>query len=150
MSEKIKKSATNEERIAFLNSKAEEESDLQEQELVTDYDAALREYKTKNTPHKVRFKGNIYEVPPTMPFSFSMFYMRYCIVKENGKTIFKIPDERVSDFIERMFGKRFLAALSKSDDVDLNFIIGTIVPDVFEKWGYGIKKPVKNVQTPES
>ena len=150
MDERIKKSATNDERIAYLNSKVEELSELQEQELVTDYDAALKEYKTKNVPYKVRFKGKIYEVPMTMPFSFSMFYMRYCIVKENGKTIFKIPDNLIGAFIEKMFGTSFLQALHENDDIELNFILGTIVPDVFEKWGYGIKTSGKNAQTPGS
>ena len=144
------KQALNKERIAFLNSKVEELAENQEAELITNYDEALKEYKDKSKPYKIQFKGRIFEVPRSMPFSFSMFYMRYCITKKEGKTIFDIPEERVGEFIEKMFGKAFLKTLNYSDDVDMSFILYTLIPDIFSKWGYGIKTPGKNARTPGS
>jgi len=91
MSENAQKK-TNAERIAFLNEVTEKAVVAQEKELVTDYDKALLEYKNKNNPYKVRFKGRIFEIPRSMPFPFAMFYMRYCLIKKDGKTIFTIPD----------------------------------------------------------
>jgi len=145
----------NKERINFLDTKVEELGEQQANDLVIDYDAALKEYKQKSNPYKIKFKGRIFDVPRSMPFSFSMFYMRYCLVKKQGKTIFQIPDERIHEFIEKMFGRLFLKTLMNSDDVDMNFVMGTLVPDIFEKWGYGINTPRKddlgkNVQTPDS
>ncbi len=131
----------NNERIAFLNEQAEELSIQQEEELVTDYDAALKEYQTKNKPYKVKFKGQIFEVPHSIPFSFSLFYMRHCIKKQGGTTVFVIPDDKQSEFIERMFGKRFLKVLEQSDDVELNFVFSKLVPDIMDKWGYSVKNP---------
>jgi hypothetical protein len=131
----------NEERLAFLNEKAEELSIQQEEELVTDYDAALKEYQTKNKPYKVKFKGQLFDVPRSIPFSFSLFYMRHCIKKQGGTTVFVIPDDKQSEFIERMFGKRFLKVLEQSDDVELNFVFSKLVPDIMDKWGYSVKNP---------
>jgi|GEM_PF-3256173 len=135
-----KKLVTNEERIAFLNSKMEELTNEQEQDLVSDYDQALSEYKNQNKPFLVRFKGKVFEVPRSMPFSFSMFYMRHCIVKINGKTQFQIPDDKIEEFVCRMFGKTFYSELELSDDVEMGFVLGTLVPDIFAKWGYGINR----------
>jgi hypothetical protein len=142
------KQSLNKERIAFLNSKTEELAEKQEEELITNYDEALNEYKNKSKPHKIKFKGRIFEIPRSMPFSFSMFYMKYCITRQGGKTIFSIPEERVNEFIEKMFGKGFLKTLNHSDDVDMDFILSVLIPDIFDKWGYGIKTPEKNAQTP--
>lgn len=131
---------TREEKIAFLNQKTEEVVAKQEKELITDYDEALNEYKLKNKSHKIKFKGKVFDVPSSMPFSFGMFYLKHCIQKKNGKTIFSIPDDKLDEFIERMFGKKFLLELNASDDVELKFVIGELVPDIMAKWGYGINK----------
>ena len=130
----------NEERLAFLNEKAEELSAQQEEELVTDYDEVLKEYQTQNKPHKVKFKGRVFDVPRSIPFSFSLFYMRHCIKKQGGATVFVIPDDKQSEFIERMFGKKFLEILEQSDDVEMDFVFSKLVPDIMDKWGYNIKK----------
>ncbi len=141
MAKNAKKLTTNEDRIAFLNAKTEELSVQQEEELVADYDAALKEYQEKNKPHKVKFKGKVFDVPRSIPFAFSLFYMRNCIKKENGATIFFIPDDKQGEFLEKMFGPKFLAVLEESDDVELNFIFSTLVADIMGKWGYNIKTP---------
>lgn len=135
------KSLTNEEKIAFLNAKTEELSSHQEEELVTDYDEALKEYQEENKPHKIKFKGKIFSIPSSMPFSFGLFYMRHCIKKRDGKTIFEIPDDKLSEFIEKMFGKEFLDTLDQSVDIDVNFVVGILIPDIMDRWGYTIAKP---------
>lgn len=139
MSEELSKE--NEDRIAFLNDVAEDMAVQQEEELVTDYDHALKEYQEKNKPYKVRFKGKVFEVPHSIPFTFSLFYMRHCIKRQGGKTVFTIPDDKQSEFIEKMFGKGFLSLLEQSDDVELEFVFNVLVPDIMSKWGFDIKTP---------
>lgn len=137
----VNKLSTNEEKIAFLNTKTEELSQHQEQELVVDYDEALEEYQAQNKPYKIKFKGTIFNIPRSMPFSFGLFYMRYCIKKRDGKTIFEIPDDKLSEFIEKMFGKEFLDILDQSKDLELNFVVGRLIPDIMNNWGYSIVEP---------
>ncbi len=140
-----KKLVTNEERLAFLEAKTAEVAALQEGDLVADYDAALQEYQDKNRPYKVKFKGQVFEVPRSIPFAFSLFYMRHCIKKERGKTMFIVPDDKQAEFLEKMFGRKFLAVLEQSDDIELNFIFATLVPDIMGKWGYSVKEPDESV-----
>lgn len=140
MVEEKKLSGTNETRMAFLNAKTVEMAAEQEENLISDYDEALREWQEKNVPYKVRFKGRIFDVPRSIPFSFSLFYMRNCIQKVDGKTLFIIPDDKIAEFIERMFGEEFLSILNQSDDVELAFVVQTLVPDIMDKWGYNVKK----------
>ncbi len=137
MTEEAKKS--NEDRIAHLNSKVEEISVHQEEELVADYDAALEEWQHEHKPYKVKFKGHTFEIPRSIPFNFSLFYMKNCVKKQQGKTIFTIPDDKQVEFIEKMFGKKFLELLEKADDVELDFVFSKLVPDIMHKWGYTIQ-----------
>jgi len=123
-------------KIDFLNEKHAELIENQEQELILDFDEALKEYKTKIPTFKIKFKGEFYNIPTEMPFSFSMFYMRNCLVTRNGKTVFEIPDDKFKEFISLMFGTKFLAQLEKveNDDVTFNFVIGKMIPEIMEKW----------------
>ena len=141
MTEENKTPTTNDERIAFLNAKTEQLASEQETELIADYDEALKEWKEKNAPYRVKFKGKIFDIPRNIPFNFSLFYLRYCIKKQDGKTLFVIPDDKQSEFIELMFGPDFLAALEGSGDIDLNFVFEKLVPDIMDKWGYSVKSP---------
>lgn len=136
-----RKDMTNEERVALLNSKTEELVAEQEAELVTDYDQALREYRLENTPYKIKFKGRVFEVPRSVPFAFSMFAARHCMVSRGGKVIFEIPDDKMAEFIQLMFGKAFLELLEESEDVDMNFIGTRLIPDILRKWGMEINAP---------
>ena len=138
----LKALTNNEDRVKYLNSKAQELSDKEAEDLVADYDAALVEFKSKHKVNtfKIKFKGKVFEMPNTMPFSFSMFYLRNCVIKKDGKTIFDIPDHLIAEFIERMFGKDFIELMSMSDDVDIKFVVEKIIPDVFTRWGYVITK----------
>ena len=133
-----KRKMTKEEKIALLNQKTEEAAVEQEKELVTDYDEALKEYMEDNKPYKIKFKDKVFNVPSSMPFSFGMFYLKNCIQKKGGKTMFSIPDDKLNEFIEKMFGKQFLDILNSSDEVELKFVIGKLIPDIMAKWGYGV------------
>ena len=143
---RLKKNA---ERLAFLDEKAEELAIAQEEDLVVDYDEALAEYQQKNKPRQIRFKGKVFEIPRAMPFTFALFYMRHCIKRKGGKIIFEIPEDKLGEFITKMFGKEFLEVLDQSDDVDFDFVIGRLIPDIMSSWGYNIKSeaagpPAKN------
>lgn len=129
---------SNEERLQMLADKTEELAEEQEKNLVTDYDKALKEYKEKNKSYQVKFKGNVYEVPASMPFKFGLFYMRNCIKKIDGKTLFVVPDDKLDEFIILMFGRTFLESLQEDDQVELNFIIKVLIPDIMDKWGYNV------------
>lgn len=129
--------ATNEERILFLDQKAQELQESQQEDLVADYDAALKEYETKNKPHLIKFSGEVFEIPNEMPFKFATFYFRHCVKKVAGKTQMQVPEDRLYEFIELMFGKRFLSVLETSD-AGMNFVFRHIVPDIMKMWGQDV------------
>jgi len=142
---------TNEDRILFLEDKAHEIQQVQQEELTADYDAALKEYETKNKPHLIKFAGEIFEIPREMPFKFATFYFRHCVKKVAGKTQMQVPEDKLYEFIELMFGKKFLYTLEKSD-AGMNFVFQKIVPDIMKMWGHDIdtskqRKQQKNVRT---
>lgn len=141
------KSKLNEERRKFLNEQLKDVEKQEEVSLSIDFDEALHEYETKNAPHKIKFKGKVYEIPFTMPFSFGMFYMRHCLVKRDSGVFFEIPTDLMSTFIEKMFGQNFLNALDMEQDVEMNFIVGVMIPQIMELWGHSVNTdiPRKNV-----
>lgn len=141
------KKKINEERKKFLNEQLKDVEKQEEVSLAIDFDEALNEYSTKNVPHKIKFKGKVYEIPFTMPFSFGMFYMKHCLVKRDKGVFFEIPTERMSEFIEKMFGQKFLNALDMEKDVEMNFIVGVMIPQIMELWGHSVNTdiPRKNV-----
>ncbi len=126
------------EKIELLNQKVTELAEEQEKELVTDYDQALKEYHEKKKTHKLRFKGKIFELPASIPFSFSMFVTRNCMKKRNGKTMFEIPEDKTDEFISRMFGKEFCEEMKEDRELELDFVLQVLIPDVMKKWGWGI------------
>lgn len=140
--------ATNEDRILFLDQKAAELQQVQQEDLVADYDEALREYENQNKPHYVKFAGEVFAVPREMPFNFAAFYFRHCIRKVRGKTEMVVPEDKLYEFIELMFGREFLSVLERSD-VGMNFVFERIVPDIMKMWGHDVnaEKKQKNVKT---
>lgn len=142
--------ATNEDRILFLDQKAKELQEVQQENLVADYDAALKEYETKNKPHLIKFSGEVFEMPNEMPFKFATFYFRHCVKKVAGKTQMEVPEDKLYEFIELMFGRRFLDVLEKSD-AGMNFVFRRIVPDIMKMWGQDVDtkegKNAKNEMT---
>ena len=129
----------NRDKLNLLTEKTNEVIAVQETELVVNYDEALNEYHKQNKPHKIQFLGNVFEIPNSMPFAFGMFYMRNCIKKVNGKTIFAVPDDLLDEFLILMFGPKFVTLLTEGA-VELEFVFSTLVPDIMDKWGYNIEK----------
>jgi len=139
----------NEKRLELLENKFEEIKERQESELTYDFDKALEEYVKKKERFTVRFLGKIYELPQSVPFNFSTFFLRYCVKKVGGQQIVSIPDDKILQFIKLMFGQKFLVALETSNDVNVSieFVNETIVPLVMKQWGYDIdNENVKDLQ----
>jgi hypothetical protein len=126
-------------RLKLLDEAEERAREYQETELASDYDEALKEYNKTKKQLYVKFQGKRYRIPSTIPFSLSVFIMRECIQKKkmpdgSMKEIFVFPDDKIFDFIERVFGKEFAIAVMNSD-IDSQFIADVIVPDILAKWG---------------
>lgn len=133
----------NQERIAALNRAAQAESQAQADNLVIDFDNALKEWKGKGAPHKVKFLGRTFDVPREKPFAYALFVSRHCIKKVDGKTMFVVDDDKVEEFYRLMFGDEFLEALLESN-VDYQFVMDNIVPSILSLWQTPLKKG-KNV-----
>ncbi len=128
----------NQERINQLNEKVEEIKERQESELTYDFDEALKEYAASKNKLTIRFLGKIYELSSRMPFNFSTFFLRYCYKKIDGKMVVILPEDKVLRFIELMFGREFLTALERSNNVNvsLDFVTNNIIPNILNSWGY--------------
>lgn len=126
----------NTEKLKKLDNAIENEKALQEQELLIDFDAAIKEKEEK--PFNVKFMDSIYKIPSQMPFSFSMFFFRNCYKKYKGKEIIDVPEDKIDEFIELLLGKEFLKKAEKSN-VSLMFIMDTVASKIMNKWGYDIK-----------
>lgn len=134
----------NAERIAALNRAAHAESEAQVQNLVVDFDAALKEWRGKRATHQVKFLGKTFAVPREKPFAYALFVSRHCIKKIDGKKMFVVEDEHVEEFFRLMFGEEFLVALQESN-VGHQFVMEHIVPEVLKLWDTPLKKG-KNVE----
>lgn len=139
MDNKNKKFANNQERLEYLNNKQNEIAQKQEDGLVIDFDRAIMENKKTI---KVKFLNKIYHLPAEMPFNFSTFFLRNCVTKgKNGQMLINIPDDKVIEFIELMFGVDFVNAVEncKDNKISINLIMQIIAPPVLKEWGYDTK-----------
>nr|WP_206698958.1 hypothetical protein [Shouchella lehensis] len=127
-----------EERLELLDQKVEELAEIQQEQLVADYDDALAEQLNEQKHQYVKFAGEYFEIPTEMPFQFATFYFRYCVQKVKGKTQMSVPEEKMYEFIELMLGKAFLSHLEQSK-AGVNFVFQHIVPDIMKLWGYDVK-----------
>ncbi|GIN18194.1 hypothetical protein J32TS2_35500 [Shouchella clausii] len=125
-------------RLQLLNEKAEELAQIQQEQLVADYDDALAELANEQKHQYVKFAGEYFQIPTEMPFQFATFYFRHCVQKVRGKTQMAVPEEKMYEFIELMLGKEFLAHLEQSK-AGVNFVFKHIVPDIMKLWGYDVK-----------
>jgi hypothetical protein len=134
------KEALNNKRLAFLNEKQDEMAQRQENGLVLDFDQALKEAKHETLTIKLLKES--FELPAEMPYSFSMFFLRHCYKKIKGKWVVIMPDDKMTQFLDLMFGQRFLNFLesSKNQNISINFVFKKIVPEILDKWGYGLEK----------
>ena len=135
-------------KLKYLDNKFNEIKRNEEKDLVIDFDKAVEEHYNKSQKLKVKFMGKYYEVPSEMSFNFAMFFFRNCMRTDDqtGKTIFDIPDSKIQEFIERMFGSDFLEALESCNNhkVTMSFVFKNLSMEILEKWGYKINPENEN------
>jgi hypothetical protein len=132
---------TNEQREEYLNQQVSKIAENQEAELLLDFDAAIEEQS--KIPYKVKFLGKIFDVPTEMPLGFATFFFRYCYKKSNGKAFIEVPEDRMIQFIELMFGKEMLRALETAKTpVSIDLVFNKLASSILEKWGYNTQHPV--------
>ena len=126
----------NADRIKFLNEKQEEITERQSNNLVLDFDQALKEENKQKI--EIKLLGRTYFLPKKMPFNFSTFFLRNCYKKIKGQWTIIMDDDKIMPFIELMFGKKFIENLEKSRDnrISLMFVYQNIVPKILDEWGY--------------
>jgi len=133
----------NDQRMALLDEKLDELRVDQEKDLLLDFDQAIKEKQGK--PYTIKFQSEIYEIPNQMPFNFSTFFFRYCYKKQSGKVMVEVPEDRMIQFIELMFGKKFVNALEKST-VTVDMVFDTLASTILGKWGYGIDNKTNSME----
>lgn len=126
----------NNDRIKYLTEKQEEISKRQENNLVLDFDQALKEANKKQI--EIKLLGKTYFLPSEMPFNFSTFFLRHCYKKVKGQFLVMMPEDKMLEFLELMFGRRFIQSLENSNNsnVSMLFVFQNIVPKVLKQWGY--------------
>lgn len=130
----------NDKREGYLDEQLKKLADNQEAELLLDFDAALEEEQAK--PYAVKFDGKVYYVPHEMPLAFATFFFRYCYKKNNGRVILEVPEDRMMQFIELMFGKEMLRALEVSKKaVSIRVVFDKLAGTILSKWGYNVQSP---------
>lgn len=141
-----KKFNNNKEREEFLDQKFEELQEIQEADLLMDFDKAIEEDQKK--PYTIKFLKKYYEVPRQMPFDFATFFFRYCYKKINGKIVVDVPEERIFQFIQLMFGNEMIRALesNKKKRVSVDMVFDKLAMTILEKWGYGVSKKGNNAE----
>jgi len=128
----------NDKRESYLNDQLKILADNQEAELLLDFDAAVEEVEEK--PYKIKFNGKIYDVPREMPLGFATFFFRYCYKKINNKVTLEVPEDRMMQFIELMFGKEMLRALETSKKaVSIDLVFNKLAGTILAKWGYNVQ-----------
>ena len=130
----------NEEKLKKIEESEQRAAIDEEKSLFYDFDAAIEEAKIENL--EIKFRGKMLQVPPEMPFDFSMFFFRNCIRKVKGKEIIEIPDSCLFQFITLMFGDEFVNDLEKTK-LGINFIFDTLAVRILKQWGYDIKTETK-------
>jgi hypothetical protein len=135
---KNKNFKNNAERIAYLEDKQKEITDRQENNLVFDFDDALKEDNKRKI--EIKLLNKTYFLPIKMPFSFSTFFLRHCYRKINGKWTVAFEDKYLMPFLELMFGKKFLDDLERARDnrISMMFVYEKIVPKIMKEWGYDV------------
>lgn len=139
----------NAERIRYLNQKEEEIADRQENNLVLDFDQAIKDENIKKI--EIKLLGKTYFLPHKMPFNFSTFFLRNCYKKVKGEWTIIMEDDKVPVFLRLMFGDYFIKNIENSGDnrISLEFVMAKIVPQVMKAWGYdmeGSPERIKDTQ----
>ena len=142
----MNKDLKNAEKEKILDEKFNELQEIQEENLLIDFDKAIEEYKSK--PYYVKFNNKYFDVPRNMPLDFSMFFFRHCFKKVNGKTLIDVPEDKMFQFIKLMFGNDMLISLENSKKrIGIDQVFETLAMPILNKWGYGtVKNKNNNIQ----
>lgn len=132
------KFTSNEERENFLDQKFKELQAIQEADLLLDFDKAIEE--VSENPYKIAYAGKFYDVPRQMPFNFATFFFRHCYKKINGKLTIDVPDDKIFQFIQLMFGNEMIRALESNRNISVDSVFEKLAIPILEKWGYGVNK----------
>jgi len=124
---------------------------LNSHDLILDFDAAMAEEKASSKKIVIKFLNEEFVLPAKIPFNFSVFFLRYCYKKINGTFTIVMPEDKLIQYIELMFGKEFLNKLERNRDPYLSFmfVFTEIVPKVMKEWGYDINvdpEKIKSIQ----
>lgn len=136
----MKNFKNNDERTKYLDEQLEEIQETQEEELLIDFDKAIEELEEK--PYHIKFINKIYEVPRKMPFEFATFFFRYCYKKVKGKVMIDVPDDKLYQFIQLMFGNEMITALETNSKrcINVDMVFDKLALKILDKWGYGVQK----------
>lgn len=136
----------NDDRIKYLTEKQNEISERQENNLVLDFDQAIKEANKKQI--EIKLLDKTYFLPSEMPFNFSTFFLRHCYKKVKGQFVVMMPEDKMLEFLELMFGKRFIQSLENSNNcnVSMLFVFQNIVPTVLREWGYDTNVDPKQLE----
>lgn len=132
--DKARTDQDNEARMAALDEAASVAASAEREGLVIDFDEALSEFRRNKRTFEIKFLGNKFEIPSSTPANFATFYLRHCLTKVEGGWTFAIPEDRFLEFLELMFGDEIAKVITESN-VEVEFIIKTIVPRVLVAWG---------------
>lgn len=132
-------------RLEALDQAEKEGKQEQEESLVLDFDEARQEYEREHQSIAVKMNGKTFQLPPEIPFPLFTFYQRHCLKKVNGKVMFEVPDDRIMEFLELMFGKDILQEIEDSN-MTIPFVMTRVVPGIMEKWGFGGKEVQKKIE----
>lgn len=119
---------------AELQHKLDEAKGAERDRLHVDFDKALREYEATQERRYVTWQGVQYEISPTAPARFVMFYLRECIEEVDGRAIFNVPDAKFARFLQLMLGDKLADAITDSD-VPMGFVLQHVISGVFALWG---------------
>lgn len=130
----------NKEREELLDNKLNELSENQSENLVIDFDQAIKEEQEKII--QIIFDNKKWDLPHKMPFSFAMFFFRNCLKKQNNKTVVEIPDDLTLVFIEKMFGKKFYESLIESNiNFSFDLLFKNLAFKILKSWGIDMDSP---------
>jgi hypothetical protein len=112
----------------------------QEESLLIDFDAAIKEAQQLKEKKYIKFHGKMIEIEKEMPFSFSTFFFRNCYKKINGIIFYDVPDDKIYQFLHLMFGAELMKELEKENKLSLSFVFESIGLKVLEMWGYSVQQ----------
>lgn len=119
-----------------LEQETKKKAEKERKGLIIDFDEAVAEQKAD--PIKVKFQGEVFELPSAPPAWLPLFINRKA---QDGV----IDDQANLEVIERLLGKDFAdRILDGSNFISFDLINDVILSPVFEEWGLEITDPSGN------